>query len=333
MRGRRAADGRLVASPQADPGRPPEDPRNQSFVLLVYPALSLRLARRALMIRTFSTSPDSLCVYATMSTRDATDRPSRRKRASLAECAKSGPSSASGSAKTVTASSNATSCFARLAAAFFASHSNTYFSIYTIGVPSGPARLSFTSPSLPVHVVRYCAHLERLSIAWPRTNSDLLHGTLDMLVLNASRGSAARLRHRHSPRPAVDGGAQGGRRIALPRALPDGKRRWIGRSGPDREQPAGAGLQAHPRGRAQFEAETESSVRLTAAVRASSAVAHAGPLLPARSRALVGRDAVSDESARRFSSTSRRPAIRAPWAPPRGRAPGGAHGLGASRSS
>ena len=60
-----------------------------------------------------------------MSTRPAEDRPRRRNRTSCAECVKSGPSSASGSANTVMASSNETPCFRRLETALPVSHSNT----------------------------------------------------------------------------------------------------------------------------------------------------------------------------------------------------------------
>src|SRR5260221_14796638 len=65
-----------------------------------------------------------------MSTRPLADRRSRKKRDSADECWRSGPSSASGSRKTVTASSNETPCFAALASAFRGSHSNTHL-VYT----------------------------------------------------------------------------------------------------------------------------------------------------------------------------------------------------------
>lgn len=65
-----------------------------------------------------------------MSTCPSAARPSRRNRNSAFECRTSGPSSALPSRKTVTASSNATPCFAVLASAFRESHSNTY-SVYT----------------------------------------------------------------------------------------------------------------------------------------------------------------------------------------------------------
>src|SRR5262249_27659651 len=55
---------------------------------------------------------------------------SRRNRDSVDECCRSGPSSASGSRKTATASSKVTPCFAALASAFRGSHSNTYY-VYT----------------------------------------------------------------------------------------------------------------------------------------------------------------------------------------------------------
>jgi hypothetical protein len=102
--------------------------RNQSSA--AYAARSRRLARRALMIRIASASPLLLNVYATMSTRSLADRPSRRNRDSADECCRSGPSSASGSRKTVTASSNETPCFAALASALRGSHSNTHL-VYT----------------------------------------------------------------------------------------------------------------------------------------------------------------------------------------------------------
>ena len=65
-----------------------------------------------------------------MSTCPRADRPSRRNRDSADECCRSGPSSASGSRKTVTASSNETPCLAALASAFRGSHSNTHL-VYT----------------------------------------------------------------------------------------------------------------------------------------------------------------------------------------------------------
>jgi hypothetical protein len=65
-----------------------------------------------------------------MSTRPLAERPSRRNRDSADECCRSGPSSASGSRKTVTASSNETPCFSALALAFSGSHSNTNL-VYT----------------------------------------------------------------------------------------------------------------------------------------------------------------------------------------------------------
>src|SRR6202007_1081341 len=54
----------------------------------------------------------------------------RRNLESADDVFRSGPSSASGSKKTVTASSNETPCFAALASAFRGSHSNTYL-VYT----------------------------------------------------------------------------------------------------------------------------------------------------------------------------------------------------------
>ena len=60
-----------------------------------------------------------------MSPRPSAAVPRRRWRGSASECTRSGPSSAFASAKIVTASSNVTPCFALLAAAFRASHSNT----------------------------------------------------------------------------------------------------------------------------------------------------------------------------------------------------------------
>ena len=60
-----------------------------------------------------------------MSTRPSAAQPRRRNRGSVSECARSGPSSAFASRNTVTASSNVTPCFAAVAAAFCASHSNT----------------------------------------------------------------------------------------------------------------------------------------------------------------------------------------------------------------
>ena len=60
-----------------------------------------------------------------MSTRPVTARSSRRNRDSLSERRRSGPSKASGSPNTVTASSNETPCLVRLTVAFRASHANT----------------------------------------------------------------------------------------------------------------------------------------------------------------------------------------------------------------
>jgi hypothetical protein len=77
------------------------------------------------MMRIASPSPVLLMVYATISTRPPDERPNRRNRVSSVECARSGPSSASGSAKTVVASSNETPCFRRFVEALCASHSNT----------------------------------------------------------------------------------------------------------------------------------------------------------------------------------------------------------------
>ena len=65
-----------------------------------------------------------------MSTCPPADRPRRRNRDSADECPRSAPSSASGSRKTVTASSNETPCFAALASAFRGSHLEHVFSIY-----------------------------------------------------------------------------------------------------------------------------------------------------------------------------------------------------------
>ena len=120
---RRAEAGRRAASPSAAVSMNPECQKYQSAA--AYAARSRRLARRALMIRIASASPLLLNVYATMSTRPPADRPSRRNRDSAEECCRSGPSSASGSRKTVTASSKETPCFAALASAFRGSHSNT----------------------------------------------------------------------------------------------------------------------------------------------------------------------------------------------------------------
>jgi hypothetical protein len=124
-----------------------ECPRNQSVA--AYAARSRRLARRALMIRIASASPLLLNVYATMSTRPLRDRPSRRNRDSADECCRSGPSSASGSRKTLTASSNETACFTALASAFRGSHSNTYL-VYT----KCPARLDRAARTRAHGVVR-----------------------------------------------------------------------------------------------------------------------------------------------------------------------------------
>jgi hypothetical protein len=65
-----------------------------------------------------------------MRIRPSTARPSRKNRTSSLECCESGPSRASVSRNTVTASSNETPCFAALASAFRGSHSNTYL-VYT----------------------------------------------------------------------------------------------------------------------------------------------------------------------------------------------------------
>ncbi len=81
-----------------------------------------------------------------MRTRRSADRPSRRKRVSSCECCKSGPSSASPSRNTVTASSNETPCFAALASAFRGSHSNTYL-VYTECRMRPGAEHPFPAPS------------------------------------------------------------------------------------------------------------------------------------------------------------------------------------------
>jgi len=86
-----------------------------------------------------------------MSMRPSTARPSRKYRISAFECCRSGPSRASSSRKTVTASSNETLCFAALASAFRGSHSNTY-SVYTecdgrsSARPCGLSRLNQPGP-------------------------------------------------------------------------------------------------------------------------------------------------------------------------------------------
>ena len=72
-----------------------------------------------------------------MSTCPLADRPSRRNRHSADECCRSGPSSASGSRKTVTASSNETPCFAALASAFRGIPLEHAFSIYEMRGPAG----------------------------------------------------------------------------------------------------------------------------------------------------------------------------------------------------
>ena len=76
-----------------------------------------------------------------MSTRPLADRPSRRNRDSAEECCRSGPSSAWGSRKTVTASANETPCFAALASAFRGSHSNTNLVYTKCATGLDPARL------------------------------------------------------------------------------------------------------------------------------------------------------------------------------------------------
>ena len=102
----------------------------------------------------------------------------------------------------------------------------------------------------------------------PPTNSDQLHGTLDMLVLKVLEDGplhgyaiAVRLERLSKRRPQRRGG------IPLSRAVPDGAARMarlhVGR---DRHRPAGAVLQADEEGRAQLEAETASWLRLTTAV-------------------------------------------------------------------
>src|SRR5262249_54828478 len=121
----RAVAGQPAASPSAEHPTPLGGQRNQSSCVPAYAALSFRLARLALMSLIVSTSPDLLCVYATISTRPDADRPRRRNLCSRIECRTSGPSNPIGSANTVAASSNETPCLARLARAFASSHSNT----------------------------------------------------------------------------------------------------------------------------------------------------------------------------------------------------------------
>ena len=93
-----------------------------------------------------ATSPECVRDHEHASARRST-KP--RNRDSADECCRSGPSSASGSRKTVTASSNETPCFAALASAFRGSHSNTYL-VYTKCPPAGPC-----ASRVPVHTESY----------------------------------------------------------------------------------------------------------------------------------------------------------------------------------
>lgn len=77
-----------------------------------------------------------------MRTRPLSEMPSLLKRASCCECSRSSHSSASGSAKTVTASSKATPCFLKFLVAFRASQVNTIY-IYTIIVGDCQASRAF----------------------------------------------------------------------------------------------------------------------------------------------------------------------------------------------
>ena len=88
-----------------------------------------------------ATSPEG---YTRPWARSAGRSPNRRNRDSADECCRSGPSSASGSRNTVTASSNQTPCFAALASAFRGSHSNTHL-VDTKGVARLGRRLTRTS--------------------------------------------------------------------------------------------------------------------------------------------------------------------------------------------
>src|ERR1700739_2172016 len=77
-----------------------------------------------------------------MRTRPLSEMPSLLKRASCCECSRSSHSSASGSAKTVTASSKATPCFLKFLVAFRASQVNTIY-VYTIIVGDCQASRAF----------------------------------------------------------------------------------------------------------------------------------------------------------------------------------------------
>lgn len=106
-----------------------------------------------------------------MSTCPSAARPSRRNLDSADECSRSGPSSASGSRKTVTASSNATPCFTALVSAFRGSHSNTY-SVYT----ECQGMLRATGHRRPA---RRCARptrsgAPRVSRVWPGPRGEVL---------------------------------------------------------------------------------------------------------------------------------------------------------------
>ena len=119
------------------------------------------------MIRIVSPFPVLLGVYATIRTVPNPDRPNRRNRSSPAECNKSRPSIAFGSANTVDASSKETPCFVRLTEAFFGSHSNTITYIHymltiplirgltptPLGRPVQPELACVSRSSLPITLV------------------------------------------------------------------------------------------------------------------------------------------------------------------------------------
>src|SRR6266481_1594930 len=90
---------------------------------------SLRLARRALMIRVLSSSFLLLIVYAMSSTLPKLLLASRNRRDSESEWSKSSPSKPSGSRNAVAASSNDTPCLRQLLWAFRRSQSNMNYEL------------------------------------------------------------------------------------------------------------------------------------------------------------------------------------------------------------
>ena len=99
------------------------------------------------------------------------------------------------------------------------------------------------------------------------TNSDQLHGTLDMLVLKVLERPAPWVRHRGATRAHVQGRAQRRGGLALSGVVSNGTARLARLGvGSDRDRRRARFYKLTRAGRAQLEAETASWLRLTTAV-------------------------------------------------------------------